>query len=1282
MHSLQRRRIIKALALAITIFAALHLHHSDLLAAIPLQERNALIDLYNSTGGPNWYDNSGWLGAVGTECSWYGITCNSDQTSVESIVLSSNWLSGSIPATLGNLANLQSLDLSSYENYDEFYNYLTGSIPPELGNLANLQWLGLSWNYLTGSIPPELGNLTNLLGLYLDRNQLSGSIPSSLGNLANLLELYLGNNQLSGSIPSELGNLANLFGLGLGSNQLSGSIPSSFANLINLSHLDLSSNQLSGSIPPDLGSLVQLQHLNLSNNQLSGSVPTEFGNLATLLTLRLNVNQLSGSIPPELGNLNNLFGLFLDSNMLRGNIPSSLVSLIERGTFSFSFNALSTNDPDLNLLLMVADPYCWTKQTFPPLGLSAVAQSSSSIRVSWSPAYSEYSGRYQVYQSTTPDGPYTLAGSTPDKLSRSFIVDGLSENTPYYFVVQTVTDPHTNNQNTVTSEYSAQISATIPSDFCTIGTNPAQLAFTVDGQGYAEAQMFSWAPGSTHTVGTSSPQPYAWGSRFVFQNWSDGGAISHTVTVPASWAAYTANFATQYLLTSSVYPNGGGNITANPNSTDAFYDSGTSVTLTATPNTGFVFANWDVCAPAYNCVTSSTNPLVLPMAQSTTATARFVNVVPATAITIETNPHGAAFTVDGQNYTRSQTFVWVIGSTHTIGASSPQSGASGIRFVFQNWSDGGAINHTITVYGISGVFYTANFATQYLLTGNVSPAGGGSITANPNAPDGYYNSGTSVTLTATSNAGFVFANWNQCDFAGNCVSSSTIPLVLTMTQPVSTTANFLAASTYKIETNPPGLAFGVDGQNYTQSQTFSWNAGDTHTIGTSSPQTGASGSRYAFQNWSDGGAISHIITVPANPATYTANFAPQYLLTRSVSPAGGGSITANPNAPDEYYNSGTSVTLTATPNTGFVFVNWNQCDSAGNCVPSTTNPLVLTMTQNVSVSANFLAIVSDPPSLTSIGPKGGMIGSSVNVNLAGTNFVSGARVNASSPGVTVSNVYVVSSTQIAATFRIAADATPGTVGVAVTTSNGTSGSVNFSTYSDIAYLTGLSATASPTEPTSIGVELYSPVTSQLDGTLALTFQHNAANAPPDYRDPHTQFAAGGTTLDFTIPAGETVAALAQNGLIQQGTVAGDIKVTLTRLNAGGVSLLSETPPSKSVTVPSMAPVITPGSLAITGLSSSGFNVEFKGYSTSREILWATYTFLSSSGTRLDGTTTFPVSLGTVAPAYFSGTTGLQSGGYFKLNMPFAYTGDTRALGSVTVTLSNSKGYSLSQTVEF
>ena len=65
---------------------------------VPQIERDALIALYNSTVGANWADNTGWMGEVGTECDWYGVTCSSG--SAQEISMPANNLIGSIPGLI------------------------------------------------------------------------------------------------------------------------------------------------------------------------------------------------------------------------------------------------------------------------------------------------------------------------------------------------------------------------------------------------------------------------------------------------------------------------------------------------------------------------------------------------------------------------------------------------------------------------------------------------------------------------------------------------------------------------------------------------------------------------------------------------------------------------------------------------------------------------------------------------------------------------------------------------------------------------------------------------------------------------------------------------------------------------------------------------------------------------------------------------------------------------------------------------------------------------------
>ena len=237
-------------------------------------------------------------------------------TNLQLLALGGNQLTGPIPTWMGSLAKLQELQL--------WGNQFTGAIPPELGNLPGLVKLGLSRNQLTGGIPPQLSSLTNLRYFSLFDNQLSGPVPTWLGRLINLQELYLWGNQLTGPIPSELGSLTNLEILALGGNQLSGQIPSQLASLTNLQRLSLYDNQLSGPVPTWLGRLVNLQELYLSQNQLTGVIPTELESLVNLEQLVLWGNHLTGVISPGLSNLTNLEVLSLSNNQLTGVIPTEL----------------------------------------------------------------------------------------------------------------------------------------------------------------------------------------------------------------------------------------------------------------------------------------------------------------------------------------------------------------------------------------------------------------------------------------------------------------------------------------------------------------------------------------------------------------------------------------------------------------------------------------------------------------------------------------------------------------------------------------------------------------------------------------------------------------------------------------------------------------------------------------------------------------------------------------------------------------------------------------------
>lgn len=272
----------------------------------PSADREALISLYNETGGPDWTNRSNWVSnaPVGV---WHGVTTDADGRVVE-LRLRNNNLVGTIPAELGQLVNLRSMDLGD--------NQLTGSLRPELGRLIRLNTMLLDGNRLSGTIPAALADMINLETWDMRANRVSGSIPGELGQLRNLKTMDFGENDLTGGLPAELGRLSGLESIRLDNNRLTGSIPPELGQWARLAHLALHRNQLTGGIPPELGQLESVVRFELQFNQLAGGVPAELGNLAGMRSLDIRDNRdLTGPLPASLTNVN-LSRLSLDNTQL------------------------------------------------------------------------------------------------------------------------------------------------------------------------------------------------------------------------------------------------------------------------------------------------------------------------------------------------------------------------------------------------------------------------------------------------------------------------------------------------------------------------------------------------------------------------------------------------------------------------------------------------------------------------------------------------------------------------------------------------------------------------------------------------------------------------------------------------------------------------------------------------------------------------------------------------------------------------------------------------------
>ncbi|KAM5574173.1 leucine-rich repeat receptor protein kinase HPCA1 [Rosa sericea] len=341
------------LLLIFTPFLVLANHETSSLDVTGLKP---LMTLWTNTP-PNWETPDP------CEDGWDGIGCHNMR--VVSLKLSSMNLTGTLSGDIGQLSELQILDLS--------YNKgLTGPLPAEIGSLKKLSNIILVGCSFSGPIPATIGSLQELIFLSLNSNGFTGSIPSSIGNLSKLYWLDLADNHLEGPIPVSDGGEPGLDMLShckhfhLGMNKLSGPIPSKlFSSNMNLIHVLFESNQLTGSIPSSLGLVTSLEVVRFDRNMLTGPIPLSLNSLTNVSQLFLSNNKLSGpapnltamnllhyvdlsnnsfvasDVPPWFSTLESLTTLMMEDTQLQGEIPAALFSLSNLQTVVLRNNELN-----------------------------------------------------------------------------------------------------------------------------------------------------------------------------------------------------------------------------------------------------------------------------------------------------------------------------------------------------------------------------------------------------------------------------------------------------------------------------------------------------------------------------------------------------------------------------------------------------------------------------------------------------------------------------------------------------------------------------------------------------------------------------------------------------------------------------------------------------------------------------------------------------------------------------------------------------------------------------
>lgn len=215
-------------------------------------------------------------------------------------------LYGYISSSLVSLRQLKRLDLSG--------NVLGESMPEFLGSFQSLTHLNLARMGFYGRVPHQLGNLSNLQFLDItseiyDHPPMHTADISWLARLPSLKYLDMSYVNLSSVVDwvRPVNMLSHLEVLRLTGCWIMSSSSTGLTNLTSLETLDLSENtlmlnlascQLSGSFPDGLGNLTLLEGLNLGGDSYHGS------------------NSFEGTLPSTLNNTCNLRVLYLNENLI------------------------------------------------------------------------------------------------------------------------------------------------------------------------------------------------------------------------------------------------------------------------------------------------------------------------------------------------------------------------------------------------------------------------------------------------------------------------------------------------------------------------------------------------------------------------------------------------------------------------------------------------------------------------------------------------------------------------------------------------------------------------------------------------------------------------------------------------------------------------------------------------------------------------------------------------------------------------------------------------------
>ena len=489
----------------------------------------------------------------------------------------------------------------------------------------------------------------------------------------------------------------------------------------------------------------------------------------------------------------------------------------------------------------------------------------------------------------------------------------VAEDGEYYLELQPYYEVSAGNYILINDYYDCQVLVFTKNTFTVTVT--ATEGGTIDPEELADG--VEYAEGYSINVSAYPEEGY------YFEQWSDGETnYKRTIYVDGD-ITLEAIFKPLVTLTVSSNDEGMGYVQVYNN----YYENlgggvfafipGTEVSLTPSANSGYEFVKWSDDVKTFNrsfVITENVTLQAIFDIEDTSIPTHFVDIYSSNS------DMGTVNNVSGY---------WKEGQEFEVTAT-PKPG-----FRFLKWSDENTENPRTFTVGTADIEIYATFEAEEYTLKLVAGEGG---TVDPSAEVTGIAYGETKLIKALANPGYDFLKW-----------SDNIPIAertITIVQDCTLTA-FFQSQIVPITQFTFALGTNIGSGTVTSSIPEGDYDPDTEITVTATANPG-----WEFVKWSNESTENPLTFNLTSDVTIYAVFKEQgvapttYTFSFEATAVGGTVASSEPNGT---YEEGKSITLTATPNTDWEFVVW----VVNGVNASNVNPLTITLTENISVSAIF-----------------------------------------------------------------------------------------------------------------------------------------------------------------------------------------------------------------------------------------------------------------------------------------------------------------------------------------